>query len=135
MAMTPEERADPMTREDFARLVRDAARRNLAERHPGYPIGRYLTLHILDPLTPPPAGSWIRLWYTDHWATSRWHLFLGDMTWLPRMAAGPALVTACGFETGSLEDLHAVRVEEHEPDDACRTCRARGRMAEKARAA
>jgi hypothetical protein len=79
-------------------------------------------------LTPPPAGSWIRLWYgptitRTGWGSSRWHRFQGDLEWAPRYAAGPALTTACGYRTGTLFDPDdSLKVSLDQPEDACRLC-------------
>lgn len=92
---------------------------------------------LLEPLGPPAAGAWIRMHcgrhrpcsdHPDGWATTRWHLSTGDLRWRPAFAAGPAVVTACGYETGTLGgSFRGVRdrdmaVSVDTPPDACRRC-------------
>ena len=41
----------------------------------------------------PPAGSWIRRYFPrSGWATTRWHLFTGDVIWRLHWP-GPSLET------------------------------------------
>ena len=73
----------------------------------------------------PPAGSWIRR-YVPHngWATSRWHLFTGDVVWrLPW--PGPSLETVCGYSTGPLVQLDDLNVQASEPTASCLNCLSR----------
>jgi hypothetical protein len=58
------------------------------------------------------------------WATTRWHLFTGDMTWRPYWTE-PSLDAACGYHTGALTNAETLHVNEGEPDSPCLLCLAR----------
>ena len=70
----------------------------------------------------PPAGSWIRRYFPrSGWATTRWHLFTGDVVW--RLTwPGPSLETACGYTTGPLWAFDDLSVARAEPESPCRLC-------------
>jgi hypothetical protein len=75
-------------------------------------------------MTPPPAGSWIRLHSADTSRPDRWHLFTGDMIWRPAWSE-PSLEAACGYNTGVLTGSATLHVIDAEPDEPCLLCLAR----------
>jgi hypothetical protein len=80
---------------------------------------------IIGSMTPPPAGSWIRLHPAEASRPSdRWHLFTGDMIWRPAWAE-PSLEGACGYTTGVLTGSSTLHVIDAEPDEPCLLCVAR----------
>jgi hypothetical protein len=80
---------------------------------------------IIEAMTPPPAGSWIRLHSIESGRPSeRWHLFTGDMIWRPAWSE-PSLEAACGYNTGVLAGVATLHVIDAEPDEPCLLCLAR----------
>ena len=76
-------------------------------------------------MTPPPAGSWIRIRsVATGWTDIDWHLFTGDMTWRPTWFA-PSLEAICGYATGSKAGVDAIEIAWDEPLSACPRCLAR----------
>ena len=70
----------------------------------------------------PPAGSWIRRYFPrSGWATTRWHLFTGDVIWRLHWP-GPSLETECGYATGPLWAVDDLNFVDDEPDAPCRLC-------------
>lgn len=129
------EQSFPWLREFIAGLTELAARDDLdrderldridelsrATERPQYARRRVLTARYR--LTPPPAGAWIREWHTDHWTTSRWHLFEGDLGWREKWAYGANIETACGYNTGTIDpEGDHLRLTDDPGDLACRLC-------------
>jgi hypothetical protein len=79
---------------------------------------------MIGSMTPPPAGSWIRLHPAESSRPDRWHLFTGDMIWRPSWSE-PSLEAACGYNTGVLSGSETLHVIDAEPDEPCLLCLAR----------
>jgi hypothetical protein len=99
--------------------------RSIQETHINRPLDSQPAAAIIEAMTPPPAGSWIRLHSIESGRPSeRWHLFTGDMIWRPAWSE-PSLEAACGYNTGVLAGVATLHVIDAEPDEPCLLCLAR----------
>ena len=98
---------------------------SIQETHIKPPLDSQPAAAIIGAMTPPPAGSWIRLHSIQSGRPSdRWHLFTGDMIWRPAWSE-PSLEAACGYNTGVLTGTATLHVIDAEPDEPCLLCLAR----------